>query len=261
MLAVSLSGIERVAPVCYLYSMATWDPVSSSGDLTQAVPQEEAGAVLPATLLGYVLPAALVSLMPLTATGVSLSPFSTQRCAVLAFHVAPFTVPAWTSLISMVTRLIKRKKAGKGGPKGKGTPKDKKPYRAQDALEALHSLKSAYAVAFAIQAAQHLFTIARGIIQAPPGKRSVAAVLRNLLACPGIPGQQYSSIALYSAATLGFGLCTVWELRRRGMVSGGDARRSAAGVLAGQVLFGPGATYAGLWWWREGVLARARRRA
>ncbi|POS74886.1 FAD binding domain-containing protein [Diaporthe helianthi] len=251
-----ISGIEGTAPMCYLYSMATWDAENLSEEYT--IPLEVAQAVLPATLLGYVLPAALMSLVPLTATGISRTFFNIQSSVVYAFISAPVAVPLLTKLVSSVTRQVKRKASGKGDKAA--IPRDKRPYPAQDALETVQSLKSAYGVSFAIQATQHLYTIARILIQTPRGQRSFAAVVGNLFTCTAVPRQRFSSLALYSVATLGYGLYTVWELRRRGMVSGRDAKRAAAGVLAGQVFFGPGATYVGLWWWREGVLAKLRQR-
>ncbi|KAG8166039.1 hypothetical protein KVR01_004591 [Diaporthe batatas] len=256
--AIPISGIERVAPIYYLYSMATWNSANLSDD--RMIPSEAAKAVLPATLLCYVLPGALVSLVPLTATGVSLSHFNIESSSITAFFVAPLIVPCLTQMVSAVTRLAKRK-AGKGGPRRKATPGDKMTHQTQAALDVSRSLRTAYAVSFAMQATQHLYTIVSSLIRAPRGQRSVVAVLSNLLTHQAIPRQMYSSLALYSAATLGFGLYTVWELRRRGLVSDKDAKKSAAGVIAGQVLFGPGATYAGLWWWRHGVLYKTRQLA
>jgi hypothetical protein len=256
--AVQVSGIERMAPIYYLFAMATWDSVSSEEG--RSIQPEVAKAVLPATLLGYVLPAALVSLVRLTATGVSQSHFNIQSSVIYAFISAPVLVPVLTKLISSVTRFVQRK-ADLGEPRDKATSEDTKPNQSHARLDILQSLRSAYAVSFSIQATQHLYTIARKVIQTPRGQRSVVAALGHLMTYPTVPGHKYSSLALYSVATLSFGLYTVWELRRRGMVSNRDAKRSAAGVLAGQVLFGPGATYAGLWWWREGVLAKMRQRA
>lgn len=255
---VQLSGIERVAPLYYIFTMATWDSVRPAED--RVMSPKTAKAVLPATLLGYVLPAALVSLVPLTASGVSRSYFNIQSSVIYAFMSTPMIVPFLTQLIPIVTQYVQCK-ADLSERRDKAMPKETKSYQGHDSIDTLHSLRSAYAVTFAIQAAQHLYTIARKVIQAPRGQRSVVAAVGSLLTCQAIPRHKYSSIALYSAATLGFGLFTVWELRRRGMVSDRDAKRGAVGVLAGQVLFGPGATYAGLWWWREGVLARMRQRA
>lgn len=236
--------------------MATWDSVHSAEDRDMS--PQMAKAVLPVTLLVYVLPAALISLMPLTASGVSGSHLNIQSFIVHAFIAAPMNVPALSMVISNLTKYVRRKTRTDLGERGdKAIPEDTKSYQDHNSIDTLHSLRSAYAVTFAIQAAQHLYTIARKVIQG----RSVTAAVGSLLTCPAIPGQKISSIALYSTATLGFGLYTVWELRRRGMLSDRDAKKGAIGVLTGQVLFGPGATYAGLWWWREGVLASMRQRA
>lgn len=251
--AVQISGIERIAPIYYLFSMATWDSESSAEG--QNMTPEVAKAVLPAALLGYVLPAALTSLVPLTATGVSQSHFSIQSSVVYSFFLAPVTVPVLTTLISRVLSYVHRK-ADLVGQVDKATPEARRPSRGRDSVDALRSLRQAYAVAFAIQAVQHICTITRNITQTPGGQRSLNAAVGSLLTYPMVPGQKYSGLALYAGATLGFGLYTVWDLRRRGMVKNKDTRRSTIGILAGQIIFGPGATHAGLWWWREGVLTK-----
>lgn len=252
---VQFSGIARVAPIYYIYSIATWDSARSDEDSDMS--PEAAKAILPVTLLGYVLPAALISLVPLTASGISGSHFNIQSSVVHAFRSAPMIVPGLMACISVRTKGVPRKtRTGLVERRDNAMPKDTKPPQGHNSIETLQSLRLAYAVTFAIQAAQHIYTIARKTIRTG----SVTAAVGSLLTHRAIPGRKISSLALYSAATLGFGLFTVWELRRRGMVSDRDAKRGAVGVLAGQVLFGPGATYAGLWWWREGVLARMRQR-
>jgi hypothetical protein len=233
--------------------MATWDRVCSKEG--RSIQPEVAAAVLPATLVGYVLPAALVCLVPLTASGVSQSHFNIQSFATYAFLLVPTIAPILTALAPRVAQYVRRS-ADRVGQRHKRKTKVARPSQDHTRLDILRSLRKAYATAFAIQATQHLYTIARNVIETPRGQRSVVLALRQLLTYPAIPGQKYSSLTLYSVATLGFGLYTVWELRRRDMVSRRAAMSSAAGVLAGQFLFGPGATYAGLWWWREGVLTK-----
>ena len=228
---------------------------SASSEEGHIMPPEVAEAALPATLLGYVIPAALIGLVPFTATGVSRSLLNMQSCVIYSFISAPVTVPVLTNLISRVRRYVHRK-VEPGRQADKATPEAGRPSLGRDSLDVLRSLRLAYAVSFAIQAAQHLYTVTRNIIQMPGGQWSLTAGVGSLLTNPAIPGQRYPSIVLYAGATLGFGLYTVWELRRRGMASNTDTTRAAVGVLAGQLLFGPGATYAGLWWWREGVLAK-----
>lgn len=233
--------------------MAAWDSASPSE--AQNMPTEVAKAVLPATLLGYALPAALISLVPLTATGVSMSYVNIQTCVIYAFFSAPVTIPVLTNLISKMIHYVHRKRDLRT-KRPKSVSGARNTYRTRDIFEVLRSLKLAYAVSFAIQAAQHLYTITRRYSQTPGSQRSLTTAVGSLFTYPSFPQHKYSSLALYAGATLSFGLYTVWGLRRRGMVSNSDATGTAIKVLAGQVLFGPGATYAGLWWWREGVLAK-----
>lgn len=250
---MQISGIERIAPIYYLFSIATWDSAPSAE--CQNMPPGVAKAILPATLLGYLFPAALISLVPLTATGVSGSFLNIQTSAIYAFFSAPVTVPVLTTLISKVIHYIDHR-VGPSPRAEKSAPEAADSHQSRDNLKVSGSLRLAYAVAFAIQSVQHLYTIARNVIQIPESQRSLTSAVGSLLTYRVVPGQKYSSLALYAGATLGLGLYTVWELRRRGAASNSDAERSAIMVLAGQVLFGPGATYAGLWWWREGVLAK-----
>lgn len=237
----------------YLFSMAKWD--SALPAETLKMPREVAKAVLPATLLGYVIPAALISMVPFTATGVSVSFFNIHASVIYAFFSAPVTVPVLTTLISKMIHHLDHRVGSSRRP-DKSAPEARDSYQGRENLEVPASLRLAYTVTFAIQAVQHLYTITRNFIQISGGQRSFTTAVGSLLTHRIVPGQKYSSLALYAGATLGFGLYTVWELRRRGTVSNSDAARSAVLVLAGQVLFGPGATYAGLWWWREGVLAK-----
>lgn len=233
--------------------MATLDSCLFPED--RKMPPEVAQAVLPATLVGYVLPAALISLVPLTATGVSRSTFNVQSSIIFAFLSAPVTVSLLTMLVSRVMQFAHRK-VDPSSEAGEAKDKPSKPPENRSSSDATFSLTKACAVTFAIQAAQHLYTVTCNVIKTPKGRWPLATVFAGLLTHATVPGEKYSTLALYAGATLSFCLYTVWDLRRRGMVTTTDTRRAAIGIMAGQVLFGPGATYAGLWWWREIVLAK-----
>ena len=56
-------------------------------------------------------------------------------------------------------------------------------------------------------------------------------------------------------------LFAVWELRACGYVTTRKALAAGLAVAAGHVLAGPGATWAGLWYWRERVFSRLGRYA
>lgn len=253
---MQISGIEKIAPIYYLFAIAAGDASTTNSK----VAPEVAEAVLPAILLAYALPGALMALVPLTATEVSRSTFTPQTLVTYAFFLAPVAVPLFTTAISQAVRWLRRDKDGL--KTGKADDKTKKALKSDDETSnhlstGVPALRTAYAVTFAIQAAQHIYTLARAfLISSANRPLSFTASLGNLLTTPTIPGQLLlPSVALYAGATLGFGSYTVWDLRRRGYTTNLGAGRAALGVAVGQVLLGPGATFAGLWWWREGVLA------
>lgn len=252
---MQISGIEKIAPIYYLFAIAAGDASTAN---TNVAP-EAAEAVLPATVLAYIIPGALMAAIPLTATEVSRSPFTPQSLVTYAFFLAPVTVPLLTTAISKARRWLSRRNGSRrtdDRPKELLKSCDKSSYQHQAAEAPV--LQTAYAMSFAIQAAQHIYTLARAFIASSAGQLSLTAAMGNLFLKPTVPGQRYSSIALYAGATLGFGLYTVWDLRRRGYTTDRVASKAAIGFVSGQVLFGPGATYAGLWWWREGVLGLHR---
>lgn len=251
--AVQIRGIETIAPIYYLFSMASWDSAPYAEGETMA--PDMAKSFLTTTLMDYALLAALVSSIPLTATGVSRSILNFEKAVVVTFALTPAFLPWFAVFRPRLKRYVDRK-FGRSARADKSAPNTTDSYQSRDSFIVFGSLKLSYAVIFAVQASQHLYTIACNFIRMPRGQRSLITAAGSLLANPIVPRNKYSSIALFAGATLGFELYTVWELRRRGMVSNTEATIPAAGVLAGQVLFGPGATYAGLWWWREGVLAR-----
>lgn len=254
---MQISGIEKIAPIYYLLAIAAGD-ISTAAD--RRVAPEATEVVLPATLVAYVLPAALMAMLPLTATEVSRSTFAPQSLVSYAFFLAPVTVPLLTTAISKAMRWSARRR-GRRGPRAQEAEIRTKAAAVEScdgSSPGPPRLRTAYAAALAIQAAQHIYAVARTYLLLPStaGRRSLAAALRDLLARPSAPGRWCASTALYAGATLGFGLYTVWEMRRRGHATGREAGGAALGVVAGLGLLGPGATYAGLWWWREGVLAQ-----
>lgn len=255
---MQISGIEKIAPIYYLLAIAAGD-ISTAAD--RRVAPEATEAVLPATLVAYVLPAALMAVLPLTATEVSRSTFAPQSLVSCAFFLAPVTVPLLTTAISKAMRWSARRR-GRRGPRAQEAEIRTKAAAVEScdgSSPGPPRLRTAYAAALAIQAAQHIYAVARTYLLLPSttGQRSLAAALGGLLARPSAPGRGgCASTALYAGATLGFGLYTAWEMRRRGHATGREAGGAALGVVAGLGLLGPGATYAGLWWWREGVLAR-----
>ncbi|KAM0816372.1 putative FAD binding domain protein [Seiridium cardinale] len=57
-----------------------------------------------------------------------------------------------------------------------------------------------------------------------------------------------------AAASIASNLYSIWDLTRLGYIKTQKALGAAVIVIAGQLSVGSGATWAGLWYWREGVL-------
>lgn len=261
-------GIDKVAPVYYIFTI-----VAGSRDLELAgdphrVDPDVAKAVLPATILGHVLPVALLSSLPMTATEVSRSCFTAQSIVCHLFYFSPIAVSALTTMGSQAIKWFRRKFGSEmsthaGGPE----PLPAEESHDQHGQE-VPALKTAYAVAFGLQAFKHLSTAAwvlrsyRDAMSRIPALSVVTSALGKLLERPGGAttvgplGWGY-----YKLATVLFGLHTAWDLRRRGYTTTDETVRAVvlfSGLLG---LCGTGAGYAGLWYWREGVLDGLRRRA
>jgi hypothetical protein len=124
-------------------------------------------------------------------------------------------------------------------------------------------LQNAYMYAFAVQSTVHIATMAYAWTH--PGMSIVKAFFElpnpfqadwNIASV----SQQVATCLRYDTVTalagyLGGNLYSVWDLRRLGYINTRSALNAALGVVAGQFLVGPGATWAALWSWREGVIA------
>lgn len=254
--AMQISGIEKIAPIYYLFSIAAGDTSTMNTDVVPEV----AEVVLSTTVLAYIIPGALMALMPLTATEVSRSPFSPQSLVTCAFFIAPVAVPLLTTAISKAMKWFSHRHSPKARKKDDIPTNGLINSCGGNKISCHHqprenpALKTAFAVSFAIQAAQHIYTMTRAFIASSSGQTTLLRAIGSVFLKPTVPGQRFSSMSLYAGATFGYGLYTVWNLRRRGYATTRDASKAVLGFLSGQVLFGPGATYAGLWLWREGVL-------
>lgn len=251
-MASQIIGISEIAPLYYAAS-AVFGDTSSTG---RKVPDEVASAVLPATMLGYVAPYAAWFLLP-------RSILSEQgRQSLIAWsQFAPFYVSALTAGISAVQRWRAARHRKPAAPGSVQEHEDGvRAVRARYSTSEAGTLKKAYAAAFVAQAVPHAIGLGRALLRLSQSLAAAAGALRWGHA-PSSPSRallvlESWDLVLYGGASLAYGLYTVWSLRRKGFVNDGEAKKAAAGVVAGQVLFGPGATHTGLWWWREEVLAR-----
>ncbi|KAK7427294.1 hypothetical protein QQZ08_006231 [Neonectria magnoliae] len=232
MVGLQVLGIHLAVPLIALLS-ASLPFDASAGRFVQP---EVGKSLIPALALGYIFPTILM-LAPLTNTG------HWEEWAI----VVPFLLPALMVTLPPVLKLWKSTKNT-----------TLTPYLDRYKPSDVAILQFAYGFAFAIQATAHWVTLWYACIHS---KTSLPAfsdlfisegsdeALREFLSL-GI-----SDVFLTALAIVIYNLYSVWDLRRAGYITNRDTFWAVLSIVVGQVVVGPGATWAGLWSWRESVLS------
>lgn len=221
--------------------------MADKGDIvSQSVPLEVGKAILPAFIVGYVLPTVMMF--------VPLGDISATQNMVAFWQPSPIYAAALTAIIAA---FIRRARTNKTKSKSKTVRKT--------AESVSGPLKSAYAFAFVQFALAHVSLI--GYIMSHPGL-SLNHVFLDL---PHPFGEWDLSdptraififmkfdMLFYVLSVLVYLLYNIWDLMKLGCVSTQDATRATVATFAGQVLVGPGATYVGVWRWREEALTKLK---
>lgn len=239
---MQVQGIGRIAPL-YAILSAVFGTESVPG---RTVPKEVAMSLVPAVTLGFALP-----------TIMSLWPTANVRAWqhwVTLWQFAPPLVNVLTALFSAGLRRLRQRRSPPDEHE-----KDFERYKKRD----VPVLQRAYMYAFAVQSTVHIATMAYAWSHPDISiAKTVFGLPNPFKAKWNLPGlsQQLATFFRYDAVTalaayVGGNLYSVWELRRLGYIKTRSALKAALAVVAGQVLVGPGATWAALWSWREGVIA------
>jgi hypothetical protein len=132
-------------------------------------------------------------------------------------------------------------------------------YEARD----VNILQSVYVFAFAVQAMAHIASLAYrwsylnvsliDVFSGPPDILEPRFSLPLLSAKIAILFENDMAIGIFGY--LGSQLYSIWDLRRLGYIKTDESVKAGIATLAGQWIVGPGATWAGLWYWREGKIA------
>lgn len=244
---MQVQGIGRVAPIyAALSSFFTHDT-----PLGRTIPRNVADSLIPAITLGFTIP----TLMALT-----------PNPNVSAWHGWNLI---WQASPPLFNFLLSLGATGLGWWRGRGQTEAKKPKKEPAPPRSGHdfvpALKTAYSYAFAVQATTHIASVAYGWHHPDV---NLATIFFGLLS-PfsdnwGLPtvGATMSAVLKYDmflamAAFLGSNLYSIWDLRRLGYVRTRESVKAALLLVAGQLVVGPGASWAGLWYWREGKIAAA----
>lgn len=215
-----------------------------------------ARALLPAVGLGYVLPTVFMLLPLWSSPGIWLD-FTTL------WQVAPVLAGPLAAIFVSLARSCHAAFGSGKGEEASADP-DREIYRNRD----LPHLLTAYSALGYAAAALHVSALVYAL--ATPAV-SLFRAFFDVPCWPWLDGAatwevgmgDHDAVAVlfkwdllgFAAALLVWCLFNVFEMRRVGYVTTPAAWRAAAAVAASLVLVGPGAMYAGTWYWREKTIA------
>lgn len=219
-----LLGITRVAPFYYIMSIFT----GSNTIVGRRVPDDVVYTIIPAIVLGH---AVLDRTLPLLCNAMAWSHLK---------DLSWLLVPAYCKLIH---RWIKVSWVGKSTEDVKA-PKGSEALSAYSITDA-SLLRKTYAATFAVSALIHLGLIGRFVCGS-------GLNLSTVLITPSM----LRDIIFHGLLLAVYLVYTAWDMRRLGYITTVESVKMIAAVTVGQLLVGPGATYIGMWYWREGILTR-----
>ncbi|KAG9231680.1 putative monooxygenase [Amylocarpus encephaloides] len=249
LVAIQSEGIGRVAPIyAVLGTFLSYDLPTG-----RFVRPEVVYSLLWALSLGYLLPMAFMI--------ASILNGEISQTWPSVWQFAPLFVCILTYVLTSVWRLWTRS----------GLSKEEKDYLELDRYKGLDVsvLQFIYSFAFAVQTTAYFAVLVYAYHQPSISITNGLFGLPNLISRGGsiiitditsqISHLLSCEIGIATATWLISNLYSVWSLRRLGYIRTGDMFVPMLAVIAGQVLVGPSATWAGLWYWREGVLSGLKR--
>jgi hypothetical protein len=242
--AIQLQGIARVAAVHTILLPLFGHAVPTGRPVSTAV----ANSLLPSIVVGYIVPALLFT-MP--------DPARSWEWSAPIWQLSPIL---FNILVRVLTAALERRRM-RGLSSSSAAQADAliAAYHHKD----IRPLRRAYQVAFGVQASAAfavlihtgasplaiLFQDLHGFLGFSD---RASAETPELLLTPAIFGH---NLAVMAVVVLCSNLYSVWDLRRVGYIRTSTAAMAAAFVMTGWLVVGPGATWAGLWYWREMILS------
>ncbi|KAH8891947.1 FAD/NAD(P)-binding domain-containing protein [Thozetella sp. PMI_491] len=226
-----LLGIARIGPIYYLVSLWTTNHPIYQRTSGRPVEVATARAILPGAIFACVIPSVIMFL-----------PFENLEVwqnSIAFWQVSPLLVSPLVSLLAALNRFLSRKLRDPASL-----------YELTN--EDVPHLLSAYSTAFCVAAIAHVSLL---FFIASSPTLSLARTFWDV----AFTFLKYD-LMIFSSASMVWCLYSVFEVRRQGYITTPQAWRAALGVLASAVLLGPGAAYAGTWYWRESVIATLSQR-
>ncbi|KAK4861003.1 hypothetical protein LT330_004734 [Penicillium expansum] len=237
-----LRGIGLIAPLYFISSTFVSSGIAYFSPNTRTLPESTARALLPALILGFVVPTIML-FFPLA------DALNTRQVFIALWQPAPVYVVILTQIFSHVIKSI-----------SSSTVTNTDSAAAESKLNPdIPYLQTLYAVVGGIAACFHMALLL-----------SWAALGTNFITKTFIPSEAFAQVTtiadgvfiffqndflLITAATLLWCLASVWDLYRIG-VSNFSWQVALVGLILGSLAIGPGATVAAVWYWREEVMSR-----
>lgn len=237
-----LRGIGLIAPLYMAVSTYVSSGIVYFSPSTRNLSASTARAILPALVLGYVVPTMLM-FFPLA------DALHTRQLFIALWQPAPVYVTILTRVFSRVCKSV-----GSGSVAKTDTAAvDRKANRDIPHLQTL------YAVAGCIAACFHLVLLLSGVASGtdfitkafiPFDSFAQVSTLTD-----GVVVFFQNDFLIVAVATLLWCLASMWDLHRLG-ISNISGLVALPILLLSALAFGPGATVAAVWYWREQVLSR-----
>ncbi|KAJ6051561.1 hypothetical protein N7499_010901 [Penicillium canescens] len=239
-----LRGIGVIAPIYFAASTYISSPITYFSPSSRNLAPSTARAILPAVLVGYVLPTMML-FFPLENAPV------TRQAFIALWQPVPIYVVIFTEIFSGIIKRVEGSKSVTPSTDSKSN-------------HDLPSLQMLYAFTGCIAACFHLALLSSWFVSGS-----------NFLVRAFIPADSFAQTStladgififfqndflLVSAASLLWSWSNVWDLYRMG-ISNVSMWVSLAGLALGYVAAGPGATAAAVWYWREGVMSQRKFRS
>jgi hypothetical protein len=226
-----LLGIGKVAPFYFLLSLYTTSRRVYTRTTGRPVPSHVAKALLPSLCLGYIIPTVLM--------------FLPHEDSITLQNIIAFWQPS-PLYVSLLVWTGSKSLSALSPPKRF----DWEIFDNKD----LSYLQSGYAFCFFSTAISHICIIIYA------GLSPSVSIIESFLNLPGFDAMDITGFWKYDMI-LCFGSVAVWlfhsvfELRRLGYITTSTALKAMGLTLASGIVVGPGATYAGVWAWRESIIA------
>ncbi|KAI0136167.1 FAD-binding domain-containing protein [Xylariales sp. AK1849] len=238
---VQWAGVGIYMPLYYVAYTWISDSEPYWWALSRVVPTYAAKALLPANLIGYILPTVLM-FIPWK------SPVTMQSFEAL-WQVAPMLVAPLIGIMSAFYGWLKPL-----------TPEEKRPQTASSEAADMPYIRRLYIIIFAMGAILHWYVLSKLMSSTDPDLTVASVFIPDFSATPKTLGQGMRNVFMadligFYAASYVWCCSAIWDLRRVGRTQA-DVGKASIVILGLNLIVGPGAAMSATWYWREKAMAR-----